>query len=69
LEDRRDELHSCPGIPQVHEQVPGLLDDSGLDRVLGGAQDPDAPAAVSITARTYTFVPLVHVADGHVFAG
>jgi hypothetical protein len=32
--------------PQVHEQVPGLLDDPGLDRVLRGAQDPDAPAAV-----------------------
>jgi hypothetical protein len=35
-----------PGIPQVHEQVPGLLDDPGLDRVLRGVQDPDAPAAV-----------------------
>jgi hypothetical protein len=35
-----------PGILQVHEQVPGLLDDSGLDRMLRGAQDPDAPAAV-----------------------
>src|SRR5208283_69265 len=42
----QDELRSRPGIPQVHEQVPGLLDDPGLDRVLGGAQDPDAPAAV-----------------------
>jgi hypothetical protein len=41
-----DELRSCPGIPQVHEQVPGLLDDPGLDGVLGAAQDPDAPAAV-----------------------
>ncbi len=42
----QDELRSCPGIPQVHEQVPGLLDDPGLDRVLRGAQDPDAPVAV-----------------------
>jgi len=42
----QDELRSCPGIPQLHEQVPGLLDDPGLDRVLRGAQDPDAPAAV-----------------------
>ena len=42
----QDELRLCPGIPKVHEQVPGLLDDPGLDRVLRGAQDPDAPAAV-----------------------
>jgi len=42
----QDELRSCPGIPQVHEQVPGMLDDPGLDRVLRGAQDPDAPVAV-----------------------
>ena len=42
----QDELRSCPGILQVHEQVPGLLDYPGLDRVLGGAQDPDAPVAV-----------------------
>ena len=42
----QDELRSRPGISQVHEQVPGLLDDPGLDRVLRGAQDPDAPAAV-----------------------
>jgi hypothetical protein len=41
-----DELHSCPGILKVHEQVPGLLNDPGLDGVLRGAQDPDAPAAV-----------------------
>ena len=42
----QDEIRSCPGILQVHEQVPGLLDDPGLDRVLRGAQDPDAPVAV-----------------------
>jgi hypothetical protein len=42
----RDERRSCPGIPQVQEQVPGLLDHPGLDRVLRAAQDPDAPAAV-----------------------
>jgi len=40
------ELHPHPGVLQVHEQIPGLLDDPGLDRVLGGAQDPDASAAV-----------------------
>ena len=42
----QDELRSGPGFPQVHEQVPGLLDDPGLDRVLRSTQDPDAPAAV-----------------------
>ena len=42
----QDEFRLRPGISQVHEQVPGLLDDPGLDRVLRGAQDPDAPAAV-----------------------
>ena len=42
----QDELRSCPDIPQVHEQVPGSLDDPGLDRVLRGAQDPDPPVAV-----------------------
>ena len=42
----QDELHLRPGTFQVHEQVPGLLDDPGLDRVLRGAQDPDAPGAV-----------------------
>ncbi|SRR6266568_807350 len=36
----------APASPQVHEQVAGLLDDPGLDRVLRGAQDPDAPTAV-----------------------
>ena len=41
-----DEFHLCPGIFQVYEQVPGLLDDPELDRVLRGGQDPDAPAAV-----------------------
>jgi hypothetical protein len=42
----QDELRSCPGIPQVHEQVPGMLEDPGPDRVLRGAQHPGAPAAV-----------------------
>jgi len=42
----RTNFARAPGIPQVHEQVPGLLNDPGLDRVLRGAQDPDAPAAV-----------------------
>ena len=37
----------CPGDTGFrHLQVPDLLDDPGLDRVLRGAQDPDAPAAV-----------------------
>src|SRR6476646_4951932 len=55
---RQDELHLRPGIFQVHEQVPGLLDDPGLDRVLRGAQDPDAPGAVLDHQRTYAFVSL-----------
>jgi hypothetical protein len=42
----QDELRSRPDISQVHEQVPGLLGGPGLDRVLHGAQGPDAPAAV-----------------------
>jgi Insertion element 4 transposase N-terminal len=42
----RHELHPCLGILQVHEQVPGLLDNPGLDRMPRNAQDPDAPAAV-----------------------
>jgi hypothetical protein len=42
----QDELHLHLGIFQVHEQVPGLLDNPGLDRVLRGAQDADAPGAV-----------------------
>jgi hypothetical protein len=42
----QDKFCPCPGIPQVHEQVPGLLDDPGLGRVLRDAQDPDAPVAV-----------------------
>jgi hypothetical protein len=33
------------GIFQVHEQVPGLLHDPGLDRVPGGTEDPDAAGA------------------------
>jgi hypothetical protein len=40
------ELHPRPGVFQVHEQVPGLLHDPGLDRVLGGAEDPDPAGAV-----------------------
>ena len=39
------ELHPRPGIFQVHEQVPGLLHDPGLDRVPGGAENPDAAGA------------------------
>ena len=39
------ELHPRPGIFQVHEQVPGLLHDPGLDRVAGGTEDPDAAGA------------------------
>jgi len=42
----QDKFRPCPGILQVHEQVPGLLDDPGPGRVLCGAQDPDAPVAV-----------------------
>lgn len=46
----QDELRSHPGILQVHEQVPGLLDDPGLDRVLRGAQDPDASGSRTLWA-------------------
>jgi hypothetical protein len=53
----QDEFRSRPGIPKVHEQVPGLLDGPGLDRVLRGAQDPDAPAAVHMS------VPPTAIAD------
>jgi hypothetical protein len=40
------ELHPRARVLQIHEQVPGLLDDPGPDRMLCGAQDPDAPVAV-----------------------
>jgi hypothetical protein len=40
------ELHPRPGIIQVHEQVPGLLDYPLLDRVLRSAQDPDPAGAM-----------------------
>jgi hypothetical protein len=40
------DFRSCPGMLQVQEQVPGLLEDPGPDRVLRGAQDPDPPVAV-----------------------
>jgi hypothetical protein len=40
------EPHSRPGVFQVHQQVPCLLHDPGLDGVLGGAKDPDAAGAV-----------------------
>jgi hypothetical protein len=42
----QDELHPRPGILQVHEQVPGLLDHPGLDRVLGGSEDAYPARAV-----------------------
>src|SRR5689334_5547946 len=35
------ELHSRPGILQVHERVPCLLDHPRLDRVPRGTQEPD----------------------------
>ena len=41
-----DELRSRCGLPQAHQQVPGVLDTPGPGRVLRGAQDPSAPAAV-----------------------
>ena len=34
-----------PGIFEVHDQVPGLLHDPGLDRVPGGTEDPNAAGA------------------------
>jgi hypothetical protein len=40
------ELHLRPGVLQVHEQVASLLDDPGLDGVLGGAEDANAAGAV-----------------------
>ena len=40
------ELHPNPRILQVHQEVPGLLDDPRFDRVPGGAEDPDAAGAV-----------------------
>ena len=40
------ELHPRLRVLQVHEQVPGLLDDPRLDRVPGGTQDPDPAGAM-----------------------
>src|SRR6266436_9018983 len=42
----QDELCPCPGVFQVHEQVPGLLNYPRLDRMPGGSEDPDAAGAV-----------------------
>ena len=42
----QDELHPRPGILQVHEQVPGLLDHPRLDRVPGGSEDAYPAGAV-----------------------
>jgi hypothetical protein len=42
----QDELCPCPGVFQVHEQVPGLLHYLRLDRMLGGSEDLDAAGAV-----------------------
>jgi hypothetical protein len=38
----------CPrsGVFQVHQQIPGLLHNPRLDRVLGRAKDPDAARAM-----------------------
>ena len=40
------ELYPRLGVRQVREHVPGLLHDPRLDRMLRGAQDPDAPGGV-----------------------
>jgi hypothetical protein len=42
----QDELHPRPGIHQVHEQVPGLLDHPRLDRMPGGSEDAYPARAV-----------------------
>ena len=42
----QDELCPCPGVFQVHEQVPGLPHYPRLDRMPGGSGDPDAAGAV-----------------------
>jgi hypothetical protein len=52
------ELHPRPGLFQVPEQVPGLLDDPGLTEVLGGSEDPDAAGAVLDDGQDVTVVPL-----------
>src|SRR5215467_8243065 len=53
----QDELRPCPGIPQVHEQVPGLLEarDGAGCSVAPRTRTRRLPC--SIAARTYTFVP------------
>jgi hypothetical protein len=40
------ELHPRPGLFQVHQQIPGLLHNPRLDRVLGSAKDPDTAGAM-----------------------
>ncbi len=42
----QDELCPRPGVFQIHQEVPGLLYYPRLDRVLGGAEDPDPAGAV-----------------------
>jgi hypothetical protein len=40
------ELHPRLRILQVHQEVPGLLEDPRFDRMPGGAEDPDAAGAM-----------------------
>jgi hypothetical protein len=37
----QDELRTHPRVLQIHQQIPGLLYNPGLGRVLGSAKDPD----------------------------
>ena len=50
------EFCSGSGVLQIHEQVPGLLDAPGLDRVRGGARGLRRPrlAFLPVTASLQT---------------
>jgi hypothetical protein len=53
----QDELHPRPGILQVHERVPGLLDHPRLDRVLGGSEDAYPAGAVLNNGKDADLIP------------
>ena len=62
----RTSFRRVPASSRSTEQVTGLLDDPGLDRVLRGAQDPGASAAVLDQRKDVHLRPIEQVSGEEV---
>jgi hypothetical protein len=57
----QDKLDPRPGILQIHEQVPGLLDHPRLDRVPGRSEDAYPAGAVLYNGKDVGLRPVEQI--------